>query len=235
MIRRRRQSPRSAILTAIPLGVLALVARSPGAAAEDEPEAPIDPAAAWIAHAVGCLDKTRTLEADFTQEIIHRLDGRAEVARGKLQLRRGHRLRMEYDDPPGALLVSDGTTVRAWDPQTRTLYESPVRGTLITRVIAFVHHGSRGDDFRLRWLGGDRAPGPGKRGVIELRPADREELASRVVITLSGDCPPLLRLTIVDRAGTATRLTLANQQPGRVGPAGRFRLDPPSGAKIVKP
>jgi len=231
MIRPIAKTARTAIPAAIALLGIILVPTASPAAGEEQP----DPATRWIAHSVGCFGKVRTLEADFTQEVIHRLDGHAEVARGKLQLRRGRRLRMDYESPRASLLVSDGERVRAWNPETRTVHEGPARGTLVARAIAFALDGGGSSDFATRWLGGDAAPGSGKRGVVELRPQPESELASRIVITLSGDCPSLERVTIVDRAGTATRLTLANQKLGRAIPAGRFAFTPPPGAKIVKP
>lgn len=194
-----------------------------------------DSTATWIAHAVGCLEQARTLEADFTQELIHRLDGRSQVARGKLQARRGKKLRLEYDAPARSLLVSDGKTVRSWDQASRTMYESPVRGTVVARTLSYAIDGPKNGDFDARWLGGADRPAPGKRGVIELRPTFDSPLASRIAATLEGSCPPLVRLTIVDRAGTATRLTLSNQKLNRVIPAGRFVFEPPPGATVVKP
>jgi len=216
-------------------GATAVIVTLAAAIATGADEGQEDPAAAWISHAASCLEGARSLEADFTQEVIHRLDGRSEIARGKLQIKRGKRLRLEYDTPRRALLVSDGSKVRAWDESARTLYESPARGTIVARAVAFALDGPGDGDFEIRWLGGAERPAPGVRGVVELRPAFDSPLASRIAVTLDGACPSLTRLTIVDRAGTATRLTLANQRLDRIIPDGRFAFDPPPGAAIVKP
>jgi outer membrane lipoprotein-sorting protein len=235
MIRSHPTGPRSAIPLpgiAVAAGLIACAAIAGAGPGDDGAE---DPAATWIGHARVCLEKVRTLEADLTQEVIHRLNGRSEIKQGRLQLRRGGRLRLEYDAAPRLLLVSDGTTVRSWDESTRTVYEGPVRGTIITRSLSLALEGPRSGDFDIRWLGGAAQPAPGELGVIELRPTRESPLAARIVLTLTGTCPPLARVTIIDRAGTATRLTLANQRLNRVIPAGRFAFEPPPGAKIVKP
>lgn len=218
--------------------IAALIATLCAAAGSGEPDGgpPDDLAASWIEHARSCLDGARGLESDFTQEVIHPLDGRGDVSRGRLVVGRGNRIRLEYLEPRRSLLISDGKTVRAWDPQTRTVYESPARGTAIARFAGLaLESPDSDDDFDVRWLGGDRVPAPGRRAAIELRPRFPAPLASRIVLAVTGDCPPVRRVVIIDRAGTATRLILSRPELNRGIPASRFAFEPPPGATIIKP
>jgi outer membrane lipoprotein-sorting protein len=195
---------------------------------------PSDPATAWLDHAATCLEGVRFLEADFTQQLLHRLKSVHEPMTGRLQLGPNGRIRLDYDQPKPMLLISDGKKVRAWDPETRTVFESRARDGLTAQALGLALDGPGQKHFAVRFVGGARAPSKGGLAVVELRPKAVTSLAERIVLTLTAKCPPVRRITIIDRAGTASRIDLINQ---RVNPEignGRFLFKPPKGAKIVK-
>jgi outer membrane lipoprotein-sorting protein len=194
-----------------------------------------DPTARWLAHARDCLRGKFSLEADFTLEQLHPLGGALPVEEGTVQLRRGGRLRLEYRTPRRRLLVSDGDTIRAYDPQAKVVYESPARRGPLPLAFAFALEAGAADRFTARWIGGAADPDGDSPGVIELLPAAPNPLASRVLLTLAPGCPSLVRITVIDQADVAHRITLANQRFNRGIGARRFRLTVPPGVRVVTP
>jgi outer membrane lipoprotein carrier protein len=226
--------PRTAFLAAT---AVCLALAPIGSTGADEPDAgpADDPTSAWLDRARSCLDGVRSLEADFTQEVLHRLGEAPETMQGKLRLRRGGRVRLDYSSPRRLLLVSDGTTVRSWDPESRTVYEGRARDGFLTRVLRFAVDLPVEKGLAAHWLGGAADPDGGGLAVVELRPASPTPLAERIVLTLDGRCPALRRISIIDRAGTATRLTLSNRRTNTGVGAGWFVFTPPKGAEIIRP
>lgn len=193
------------------------------------------PPEAWTGHARSCLEDVFSVEARFTQEIIHSSGKAGSKSSGKVMVKRGQLMRLEYDDPAGALVVSDGKILRSWNPETKTVYETPAKTSPLWGAFAFVLSADPPDDLRVRFLGGAASPETsGRRGVLELVPS-RKSTFSRVLVTLEPTCPPVKRVTIVDLAGTATRITLDDYRTNVGMKKAIFSFATPKGARVVRP
>lgn len=194
-----------------------------------------DPAVAWSKHIAGCARDVFSLEAAFTQETIHATGKASPTSRGRVRIKRKGLLRIDYDDPPGAVVACDGATLRSWSPETRTVYEMTARRSPLWSAFAFAMSDPSSPDPAPRFVGGDPSPRPGKgRGVLELIPP-KGSTASRIILTVEPSCPPVRRVTIIDRAGTATRITLDGVRTNVGMKRGLFSFPVPQGAKIVRP
>jgi len=194
-----------------------------------------DPAAAWLGHARKCLAGVRSISARFSQDLVHPLGDRGAPETGTLELRRGGRLRLDYDAPNRRQVACDGRMVRSWDPASRLFVEQPATRDLLS-AFALVAGDEPGTALSARFLGGAREPEPGGgRGVIALTPAGDHPLVERVVLVLEPSCPGVARVVVVDGRGAALRLTFSavRENPG-IGHR-RFVLEPPAGVKVVRP
>jgi len=226
--------------TAVAIAVAA-VHPGPGSASSgdggiaDTDGGPADPADAWLSHAGRCLKGVFDMEADFTEEVISRHGVEVEAREGTLRLRRKRRMRLDYRRPAGRVVVSDGVVLRAWDPDSETAIEEPIRGEILPLAFAFALDPEGAAGFGARWLGGARAPDGSGPAVVELLPEDPHPLVERIAVTMEPGCPSVSRVVAVDRAGTAIRVTLSDPRTN-VGLGARlFRFDPPTGAAEVLP
>lgn len=222
-------------LLAVALTAALLLPATTGDAGGPDAGAPADPVQGWLAHARGCLQGKFSLQADFTHEVLHPLGNAQPAERGVVQLRRGGRLRLEYGAPSKRLLVSDGATIRAYDPHAKVVYESPAAGGLLPLAFGFALDPGRAERFDARWIGGAAAPAGDQPGVIELVPSAPDPLAAKVLLTLAPTCPAVERITVIDRAGVAVRITLARQRYNVGIGAARFRLPRLPGVEVVTP
>ena len=194
-----------------------------------------DPVVAWSKHIAGCARDVFSLEAAFTQETIHATGKASPTSRGRVRIKRKGLLRIYYDDPPDAVVACDGTTMRTWNPETNTVYEMAAERSPLWRAFAFALSDKSSTDLEPRFVGGARAPGTGEeRGVLELKPPGGST-ASRIILTVEPSCPPIKRVTIIDRAGTATRITLDGVRTNVGMKRELFSFPIPQGAKIVRP
>ncbi|MFO8072856.1 MAG: outer membrane lipoprotein carrier protein LolA [Polyangia bacterium] len=201
----------------------------------DDAGAALDPALRWLESARECLDGAFSFEADFTQELIHPLGNPTGPMRGRVQLRRGDRLRLDYRKPRRRLVVSDGEIVRAWDPENRTVIETRSARSPIHAAFRFALAAGGSDDFTARLLGGPGDPARGGPAVLELIPLRESPLVERVLVTLVPDCPPVRRVVLIDRAGCAVRITFFEARLDAGIGHRRFVFEPPPGARVVRP
>jgi outer membrane lipoprotein carrier protein len=214
---------------------LTLVAAA-GAGAGGEPSRDRGPAAAWTEHLRRCLAGAHSLSARFTQELLHPLGVRGETRTGHLELRRGGRLRLEYDPPAGGRVISDGKTVRSFDPTSRLLVEEPAHRTPMALALDFAIGGDLETGLEVAFLGGAAAPGRnGGPAVLSLRPKQPRPPLERVALVLEPTCPCVRRAVLADGSGVAIRLSFEDV---RVNPGlgrRRFLLEPFPGVEVVRP
>jgi outer membrane lipoprotein carrier protein len=73
-------------------------------------------------------NQAKTLEADFTQRTL--MQGRLRRAEaGHIRLRKPGRMRWEYTEPVGKLLISDGKSIYFYSPATNRAEKSKLRDT----------------------------------------------------------------------------------------------------------
>ncbi|MDQ3036936.1 MAG: outer membrane lipoprotein carrier protein LolA [Myxococcota bacterium] len=58
----------------------------------------------------------RTVQSRFTQTFVSRVYRRTQTSRGRLSIQRPGRIRFDYDEPSGKVLVSDGTSWTMYEP-----------------------------------------------------------------------------------------------------------------------
>ncbi len=190
-------------------------------------------------------DKTRTLQADFYQTYYHRLYDRYDRSKGKVTFKKPGKMRWEYARPSGKLIVSDGQTLRVFDPgeegERPQLIEHAMAGHELPAAFSFLTgQGKLLEDFRVRLLDPARQGFP--RGyVLELRPKAPTPHYERVlfyvtVVARNGRRAAVVhRVLIVDAEGNRNRFDFSHLRFNRPVPDEQFGFQPPAGTRIVRP
>ncbi len=193
-----------------------------------------DPASLWLMHVRKCQSGVFSIQADFIQERLHRLNPIDKPMKGTVKARRGGRVRLEYSKPVQRLLVSDGMFLWAFDKKDKTAIRSRADGSLLLRLFELFVDTGQGTDFIARHLGGALQPGDGP-AAVELVPMSRDPVVSSIVLTLEESCPCLRRVLVIDHSGAVIRVTLDHIRTN-VGLVRKlFTFTPPPGAKILRP
>lgn len=165
------------------------------------------------------LNRAPGLQAAFTQRSESAVFG-SLARKGRLALARGGRLRVQYAE--GLLLVSDGSLLVQYDPDTRTaqrlelrraLAEMPLLGILVDPATLARHYSLRETNGRV--VLEPRRPGS-PRAEVEARNGR------------------LSRVTWVDGTGARQELSLEGVQVAPP-PAASFRFEAPRGTRWVNP
>lgn len=186
-----------------------------------------------LARASDAYGEVRALSAEFVQRVENPLLGRTTVSRGTLAQRRPDRFLMDFSEPAGDRIVSDGEHL--W------VYYPSVDPDQVMRFPA--ETGAGGVDLQAQFLGD-----PLQRFEAELRgeesvdgrPADILVLDPRVstgyrrlVLWVDRRDGLARRFEIVEENGTRRRFDLTRLRTGVALPDEMFRFTPPAGARVV--
>jgi len=202
---------------------------------EADEERPIAPTAeAWIAHLQACQKRIFSVEARFTQALVHRLKPETEELSGTVRIRRTGGVRIDYTAPVRRLVVSDGTSLWVYDKETNQALKSRADESLLPALFElFLGPGDR-KRFEATYLSGGTAGGA-QVAVISLTPATRDPFVASIVLTLEDRCPSVRRVLVEDHSGSVTRVTLTALKTNVGIGNNLFRFTPPAGATIVQP
>lgn len=140
---------------------------------------------------------------------------------GRFYLQRPGRMRFEYTDPAGLLVVADGSNVKRYDPRLNVFRQVPLGATPLSTFLARNVRFDQGVsiDRVTRMQSGAFA--------ITARDARRPNDGS-VILAFAGNPLRLQEWTITDAQGSRTRTQLTTLTPTSGLDAGLFRLADPT-------
>ncbi|MEQ7153732.1 LolA family protein [Brevundimonas aurifodinae] len=140
---------------------------------------------------------------------------------GRFYLQRPGRMRFEYTDPAGLLVVADGSNVKRYDPRLNVFRQVPLGATPLSTFLARNVRFDQGVSINrvTRMQSGAFA--------ITARDARRPNDGS-VILAFAGNPLRLQEWTITDAQGSRTRTQLTTLTPTSGLDAGLFRLADPT-------
>ena len=222
-----------------------------GAAAQQSTEG--TPGEALLARADSAYRAAGTVRALFSQHVENRLLARDRSGRGVWHLAPGSRVRMEYHDPEGDILVADGRCLWIWEPslQPGQIQVSPVGeaggGRAPDMIRAMLDEAQRGYDITN--AGMDEPGGPGGTGAARGQgegpwPTDRQSLRRlvlephgpgryrRIELWISEPDYLVRRIRVEEESELVRIVALSHMETGVAMPDSLFRFDPPAGVSV---
>ena len=145
----------------------------------------------------------------------------AQRREGRFWLQRPGKMRFEYTNPAGLLVVSDGSNVKRYDPRLNVFRQVPLGATPLSTFLARNVRFDQGVQISrvTRMASGAFA--------ITARDARRPNEGS-VILSFAGDPIRLHEWTITDAQGTRTRTQLTSLRPASGLAASLFQLSDPT-------
>ncbi len=179
----------------------------PGLSAEDR---------ATLAQAQTYLQNLTSAQGEFVETGPNGLQ-----RRGRFYLQRPGKMRFEYTDPAGLLVVSDGSNVKRYDPRLNVFRQVPLGATPLSTFLARNVRLDQGVliDRVTRMTSGAYA--------ISARDSSKPNDGS-VILSFAGDPVRLQEWTITDPQGGRTRTQLTSLSPAPGLAASLFQLRDPT-------
>lgn len=140
---------------------------------------------------------------------------------GRFYLQRPGKMRFEYTDPAGLLVVSDGSNVKRYDPRLNVFRQVPLSATPLSTFLARDVRLDRG--VRITRVTRMQSGAFAITARDQSRPND-----GSAILAFAGDPLRLQEWTITDAQGARTRTQLTTLQPASGLSASLFQLRDPT-------
>ncbi len=170
---------------------------------------------ATLAQAQTYLQGLTSAQGDFVETTG------AQRREGRFYLQRPGKMRFEYTNPAGLLVVSDGSNVKRYDPRLNVFRQVPLGMTPLSTFLARNVRLDQGVQI-------DRVTRM-QSGAFAITARDqRRPNEGSVILAFAGSPLRLQEWTITDAQGTRTRTQLTSLQPASGLAASLFRLTDPT-------
>lgn len=218
-------------LLSIPAATLSLAALPRLVLAQDGG----DRAGVVAARVQAFYDQTHTVQARFTQRFWHRIQQRTQTSQGRVSIERPGKIRFDYEQPSGKILVSDGTTWTMFEPDEDGpgQYARGSAAAASTGALGFLMGTASLAEFR-RSLRAPSRNQPAHTDALELRPLRPDPRYSRLVIYVddrSRSLGVVRRVSIEDPDGNWNTFDFRDLQFNRDLETNLFQYRPPANAR----
>jgi outer membrane lipoprotein carrier protein len=206
-------------------------------------EAQVDagtPSASTVASWVQTFyDGTTSLEADFQQFFWTRVYARTATSRGALRIARPGRVRFDYTEPSGKVVVGNGDAFTYFEPGDDGTAGQYYRATtdVASRALGFLTGTSRLDrDFT--FVIHPSTTGPAHTVCLELRPRAADPHYTRLrlyVSSVEATRGVVMQVAIEDADGNWNTFRFSNFHFNRGLADSVFTYTPPAGAREITP
>lgn len=191
-------------------------------------------AAQIVAGVQDFYNRTNDFEADFEQVSRNRLSGQEQRRSGHVRFRKPGRMRWDYTVPSGDVIVSDGTTLWAYEAAARQAVQSNLQQSQLPSALSFLTGTGRlADDFTFRLLDARRYQWNGY--VLELRPIVPNPSFERLVFYIEPAHYQVVKTVVIDAQGNTNSIVFRNPRVNMNHPLEVFQWTPPPGTQIVRP
>jgi outer membrane lipoprotein carrier protein len=174
------------------------------------------------------LQGTKTLTADFTQQVTSREGKQGRPASGKFELSRPNRFRFEYTLPYEQVIVSDGQKLWLYDKDlNQVTVRSYAEALAASPAAILAGSGDVEQHYRLKAL-------DSKDGVDWLEATPKAKDSMFESFRLGFNAGELVAMELRDSFGQTSRITFASVKRNAPVPAERVRFFPPPGAEVVQ-
>lgn len=178
---------------------------------------------------------TKKMSASFNQTVNSKGFGVTGSFYGKLYIEKPNKMRWQYHEPAGRLLIADGKKLWFYDPEENIVRQAELSGILgsASPALFLAGEASLSDLFDID-LAPEKKNATIKKVRLRLIPKKPVENVKAMLLEVAASDHGILALTIVDYLGNINRIDFSDvTEPEAIDPA-RFKFEPPSGAPVRK-
>jgi len=175
-------------------------------------------------------DSVRDMRASFVQTSFSAALGKETEAHGTVLVKRPGKMRWEYAEPDGRVIVLDGEAIKIWNPQDKQLQIAKLSASNVspTALGFLMGQGVLRDTFDAKPAS---EPGRTDKGLL-LHPKGDAGFES-LLLWLDPKTSELRESVVVDLFGNKTRLKLESIVENGGVDAKAFELATPPGAEVI--
>jgi len=192
-------------------------------------------AAQVVANMQAFYARTTDFEAEFVNVSRNRLAGSEQRRTGRVRFQKPGRMRWDYTDPTGDVIVSDGATLWAYQAAERLAVQSNLQQSQLPSALSFLMGtGDLARDFSSRMLDARQAQYPNGY-VLELRPITPNPSFERIIFYIEPTNFQVARVVILDAQGNSNRFDFLSPRVNLNHARTIFQWTPPQGTQVNQP
>ncbi len=170
-------------------------------------------------------EKTRDLEARFSQTYTYAGFGRKQVSSGKLEVKKPGMMRWDYEEPAKKVIAVRGTRLVQYEPEENQAYvDDRFDATAMSAAVAFLlGKGDLAKEF-------DLSLDPG--GALLLTPKETDPRVESIALTVGKD-GEVTATRVRDGSGNVNEIHFTNVHRNRGLPDSAFEVKLPKGVHRV--
>ncbi len=186
--------------------------------------------------AVKAYADMHSVRASFTQTISNPLTGTNAVSRGTVLRKDPNLLSIDFSNPKGDRIVSDGTTIWIYLPSSapNQVVKMSARNndamSMVDPAGAFLN--SPSTRFRITGAGTATVSGQ-KTNVVNLVPKQSNDAFTRAKVWVDASDYSIRQFEVTDANGLTRTVTINSIQTNPGIPASAFSFTPPRGARVL--
>jgi outer membrane lipoprotein carrier protein len=175
------------------------------------------------------LKDTKTLHANFHQELMDEKGQLLEVSEGEMYVQRPGKFRWDYQKPYKQLIVADGSTVWVHDVDLEQVSKKTMSKALgKTPAVLLSSHSNVEEDFFV-----NRLPAPAPEVILlELRSKDAQAQFETIRVSLKNN--ELIAFELLDNLGQKTKMSFSQIERNGKLASQLFIFVPPAGVDIIE-
>ena len=178
--------------------------------------------------------KMTDLKGEFSQSALNKSLNQTIDAKGVVYLKRGGKLRWEYEEPTKQEIVSDGTTIWIHTPQLNQVNTGAAPEALSGPAGSFLSGlGSLRQHFTVRFLNPAQPKDADGNVVLDLTPKQPLPTLARLVLALDAKSYDVRKAVVYDQFDNTVTMTFTKLAINTGLPDKFFVFDPPKGAATV--
>ena len=173
------------------------------------------------------IEETRTLQADFSQELLDGEGNLVEAASGTFSLKRPNRFLWSYAEPFEQQVVADAENLWIHDVELAQVTVSPLEGAIASSPAMLLSGDGRVRD------GFEFVESSRDGEIVWISLAPREQGVDFRSVQLGFDAGELFALVLVDALGQVTSIVFQNVAVNGDIEDEFFQFEPPAGADVI--
>ena len=178
--------------------------------------------------------KMTDLKGEFSQSALNKSLNQTIDAKGVVYLKRGGKLRWEYDEPTKQEIVSDGKTIWIHTPQLNQVNTGAAPEALSGPAGSFLSGlGKLRQHFNVRFLNPAQPKDADGNVVLDLTPKQPLPTLARLVLSLDGKSYDVRKAVVYDQFENTVTMTFTKVAINTGLPDKLFVFVPPKGTATV--
>ncbi|HEX9049292.1 MAG TPA: outer membrane lipoprotein carrier protein LolA [Anaeromyxobacter sp.] len=207
-------------MNALAAALAAVLATAPAASPGPSP-------AALAAKVQGYYERTRDLEARFTQTYTYAGFGRRQISSGTLRVKKPGMMRWDYDKPVEKTIAVKGSRLVQWEPEENQAYvDEKFDASAMSAAVTFLL--GKGD------LAREFEPSLDELGALVLRPKAPDPRVESIALTVADD-GAVTATRVVDGSGNVNELKFSGTRRNVGLPDSVFDVKLPKDVRRIAP